>query len=262
MRIKPLILVVFLLAFVVSFYPLAKDTVCIDAVYFSCGSDSSANGDTLYIPYVGTHDVRIFINFSNDSPIYCINVPLMDQCYDPLSSAFIDTIKYPHDSFYVWSRIENWPLKMFRVNYSTHQVFLGASALLDPPVESGDGLFATMIYTVNDTGRICLDTLTWNYADLEFCIEDGYALCPTFFADTFIIAARQLCGDINGNENVEVSDVVLFVNYLFKGGDPPECPPFPYNSCADANGDGEVTIPDAVYLINYLFKSGPDPICS
>ena len=70
-----------------------------------------------------------------------------------------------------------------------------------------------------------------------------------------------VCGDANGDTEVTVSDAVYLVNYLFKNGDPPECPPFPYIPCADANGDDETTISDVVYLINYIFKSGPDPIC-
>ncbi len=70
-----------------------------------------------------------------------------------------------------------------------------------------------------------------------------------------------ICGDVNGDNEVTPADVVYLINYLFRGGFPPKCPPFPYVSCADCNGDGDVTIADAVYLVIYLFKSGSAPIC-
>jgi outer membrane protein assembly factor BamB len=70
-----------------------------------------------------------------------------------------------------------------------------------------------------------------------------------------------VCGDINGDRQVEITDIVYFINYLLKSGDPPLCPPEPYASCADANGDGEISVADIVYLINYVLKSGSPPIC-
>lgn len=70
-----------------------------------------------------------------------------------------------------------------------------------------------------------------------------------------------VCGDVNSDWNVEVTDIVYLINYLFKSGEPPLCPPEPYTACADANGDFEVTLADIVYLINYLLKNGPPPQC-
>jgi hypothetical protein len=69
-----------------------------------------------------------------------------------------------------------------------------------------------------------------------------------------VIAA--LCGDANRDGQITVSDVIYLINYLFKGGTPPN--PF---IAGDANCDGEVTVSDVIYLINYLFKSGPLPPC-
>jgi len=61
-------------------------------------------------------------------------------------------------------------------------------------------------------------------------------------------------GDANGDTLVTISDVVYLVNYLFKGGPPPN----PLEA-GDANCDGLVNVADVIYLINYLFKGGPPP---
>ena len=87
--------------------------------------------------------------------------------------------------------------------------------------------------------------------------SDDYVSSDAVTKDT----SYTLCGDVNGDGKVDISDAVYLTFYLFKSGSPPHCDPFPYTSCADAGGNGEVTISDVVYLINYLLKSGPAPIC-
>ena len=65
-----------------------------------------------------------------------------------------------------------------------------------------------------------------------------------------------LCGDGNGDNEVNLQDIVFLVNYLFRQG------PTPQLLESDVNGDLEVGISDVVYLINYLFKSGTEPACA
>ena len=68
-------------------------------------------------------------------------------------------------------------------------------------------------------------------------------------------------GDLNCDCVVNIGDVTYLINYLFKGGPPPE--PL---VAGDVNCDGTIHEPkidlgDLVYLINYLYKMGPAPCC-
>jgi hypothetical protein len=93
------------------------------------------------------------------------------------------------------------------------------------------------------------------------CDERVNIVCVTFGSNGLVYAFRTLdesvhavCGDANGDGDVNVADAVHLINYVFKGG------PAPDPLCAaDANGDGDVNVADAVYLINFVFSGGPPP---
>ena len=83
----------------------------------------------------------------------------------------------------------------------------------------------------------------------------GISKGASFYAlQGYVYVATVEHGDANGDGETTISDAVCVVNYLFRGGPPPEPP-----ESGDVNCDGVVTIADVVYIINYLFKSGPPP---
>jgi hypothetical protein len=61
-------------------------------------------------------------------------------------------------------------------------------------------------------------------------------------------------GDANGSGEINISDVVYLLNYIFMQGPEPD----PY-LCGDVNCDGEIRLVDVIYLINYIFRGGPPP---
>ena len=96
--------------------------------------------------------------------------------------------------------------------------------------------------------------------------KEGYN--PQTYPDSVIIVAGDTTygidfsltpnriGDVNLDYEVNVSDVIYIVNYLFKNGPAPD--PM---EIGDINCNGEITVVDVVYLINYLWKNGPQPGC-
>lgn len=94
-------------------------------------------------------------------------------------------------------------------------------------------------------------TLTW----LRGWSPDGLTQIPLAFQPGYVeIIAGAPCGDANDDGEVNVSDAVRIIDYIFVGGEPPVL-----FYLADVNLDDIVNISDAVYLINYVFQNGPDP---
>ncbi len=63
-----------------------------------------------------------------------------------------------------------------------------------------------------------------------------------------------LRGDCNGDSNVDISDAVRVLAYLFGGENTIDC-----QAACNSNDDGAVDISDAVYLLSYLFAGGGPP---
>ncbi len=68
------------------------------------------------------------------------------------------------------------------------------------------------------------------------------------------VTVDTICGDVNYDGEIDISDALYILNGVFKCGPPPQplC-------IGDVNGDGFCNVGDTVYLIEYIFKGGPGP---
>ena len=78
---------------------------------------------------------------------------------------------------------------------------------------------------------------------------------PVFRSAKGYLFPTYVFGDCTGDGVVDVADVVLLINYLYKGEESPN----PYGK-GDPNRDCIIDVADLVYLINYLYKNGPAPL--
>jgi len=74
-------------------------------------------------------------------------------------------------------------------------------------------------------------------------------------ADVYLVkVAPYQRGDINRDGSIDIVDIVLLINYLFRDGPAPD----PLQA-GDVNCDTLIGLVDVIYLINYLFRGGPPP---
>lgn len=65
---------------------------------------------------------------------------------------------------------------------------------------------------------------------------------------------KTICGDANSDGDINVSDAVFIINFVFAGTEPPSD-----IDAANVNCDGSVNVSDAVWIINYIFTGGNLP---
>jgi hypothetical protein len=67
---------------------------------------------------------------------------------------------------------------------------------------------------------------------------------------------QYICGDANGEGNVNILDITYLIGCLYQEGSCPEP-----DWVGDVNNNGATNILDITYLINYLYQGGPEPEC-
>jgi len=162
-----------------------------DTLYFVAGPPCSSDGDTLYFP-AGGGDVKIYINMWNDEGVIAAVAPLTDSTYGPPSNAFLDSLKNnssPNPLCFEGSRVEHFQVTVCVLDSHPPPVLYGAVAMFEEDsLLPGDGLFATMVYTVSDTGRICLDTLFYFPTNvLAFVTTPAVMFTPQFSSKCFYL---------------------------------------------------------------------------
>lgn len=106
-------------------------------------------------------------------------------------------------------------------------------------------------------GTICMDS---TYvppcgSGLIFVNEAGTAFIPGF-GGSVCWPVKLVCGDPNGDGDINVGDPVFLIHYIFRGGPAPD----PWQ-LGDANCDGKLDMGDVVFLVMAAFRHGPQPQC-
>jgi hypothetical protein len=85
--------------------------------------------------------------------------------------------------------------------------------------------------------------------------SSSHQLCQGFLVGSYG-GGGFVRGDATGDGVIDAGDVVYMINYLYRGGYPPD----PLEA-GDTTCDGNVDAGDVVYLVNYLYRNGPAPSC-
>jgi hypothetical protein len=113
--------------------------------------------------------------------------------------------------------------------------------------DAADGTYPVVLE--NDQGDPPLDNIF---------VVGGLTILPGLYSGEITLGASPgtqfLRGDVDENGEVDLSDALALVNYLFTGQATATC-----LDTLDADDSGSVDLTDSIYLLNYLFKGGTPP---
>ncbi|MDH3892529.1 MAG: M1 family aminopeptidase [candidate division Zixibacteria bacterium] len=109
-----------------------------------------------------------------------------------------------------------------------------------------DSVTGLITGTPTDTG---LFTFT------AFVDDNGSSFEDEEIFTIYVEPTPNLPGDMDLSGELDIADLIYFVDYNFSGGPPP-----PLMNLADVDGSCAIDIADMVYLVDYMFAGGPAPL--
>ncbi len=129
---------------------------------------------------------------------------------------------------------------------------------------AGDWEAGALHYAGDDFGNISDNPLFCDTALGDYRLMEGSPCLPSGNSCGALMGALiEICGpccvmrgDVNhdGAPNIDISDLVYMVDYMFTGGPPPPC-----MEEGDIDASGGIDISDLVYLVDYAFNGGSLP---
>ena len=200
----------------------------------------------LYYPIGYSGNAFVGARFFNDNEVKGITCPFLISgpvSYD--STSFAD------------SRVEYLEFTTSNYNFSESKLLIGAVPVEEEAIPPGTGRLCKIWFTLNDTtGTLTLDTTFFEPSNhLTFVAgEPPEDYTPQFTLGSFPIVP-YLPGDGTNERRVDIADLVLIVNYVFRGGPAPAI-----FVAGDVNGNCLIDIQDIQILANYVLKGGAAPL--
>jgi hypothetical protein len=225
---------------------------------FVCRPDTVIVGQPDCFASVNHNNLSIPVYLNNHDTLKAVDVPL---CYDwPFD---------PDSISYVGTRVQDFDVKIRSIDAVNKKIRIaliaddGGSGLVLPPVDAATAnmpiakIIFHLPYQCSQEMIAAPDSCTLvlpgdNLQSLKVVDNHDVGYVPGLERDSTKVL-RYKPGDCNGDDNVDISDVVCLISYIFSGGTP-AC-----LAASDANGDGSIDISDPVYLIAYIFSGGSMP---
>lgn len=239
---------------------LAGMMVCVMGAGLLPGADVLRVGDGSGPP--GQTAAPVAVSATNDQAIQAFSISIWFSpdslgVADVTISAAVDALKPEYFDYSVDSTLGN--------------VALGVIFETSPPydlvsLEPSPTLFrdiASVVFTVAMDAPAGVLPLELRDSPGEFPIRNvftvvGESVLPQLVGGTFEVLQplpiRFRRGFVNRDLEVDISDAIYLLSWLFAAGPEPTC-----MAAANANGQGKVDLSDAIWLLNWVFLGGPRP---
>ncbi len=200
-------------------------------------------------------DICITVKTYNSVPVNYMYIPIEYPGDVSLSFDSVNTNGCRTDYFDICELIQFDPYnKRFVVYIKTDNTGI------NPPLPSGEGNIVNIYMSVSESATqgqsatIYLDGYS-TYTPTIFSDYLNYSLASVSSA-VVVDCCQGIRGNVNGDENdtMDISDLVYFVDFMFKAGAAPIC----FDE-ADIDASGELDISDIVSFVDYMFNNGAEP---